>query len=85
MLSYRPISLVNLIISLSLFLSFAHINTHAHLAVEPFKKPLISETVLRRLLAQKIYYFIKNIKDDDPTSQRDQVLYVQGKPAIILL
>ncbi|KAL1423238.1 hypothetical protein MTO96_021220 [Rhipicephalus appendiculatus] len=44
-------------------------------SVEPFKKNLISESVLRRLMLQNIFISIKMHSRDDP------VIYVAGQPA----
>lgn len=58
-----------------------YITSFSIIAVEPFKKPLISETVLRRLIAQKLYYFVKNVKGTDTADIREQTLYTAGKTA----
>lgn len=47
-------------------------------AVNPFKKPLINETVLRRLIAQKIYFCVKV---EDNSKAQEKLLYTAGKSA----
>lgn len=54
---------------------------YVSIAVEPFKLTYISETVLRRLIAQKIYYYVKNIKDNDARSIKQRTIYTAGRPA----
>lgn len=40
----------------------------------------MSETVLRRLIAQKIYYFVKNVGDNDARSLQERTIYAAGQP-----
>ncbi|RWS17424.1 metal transporter CNNM4-like protein [Dinothrombium tinctorium] len=49
-------------------------------AVEPFGRQYISQVVLRRLIAQKVYYHVK-IEDSDVVNQAQTLLYTAGKPA----